>query len=433
MKIPKIFHRIWLGPNKLPSKSVKYGRTWEKHHPDWEMKLWTDDNMPNLINEKYLPICTTYSEMSDLIRYELLYRFGGVYIDTDFSDYKNIEPLIQDKDIFVSSESRRILCGGIIGSSKKHPLIKRVIDKIPEQLINTTNSTSDLRIGPTFLTNTIDYDEINVLPTPYFYPYLPGQNHLKRRIKKDGIAYAAHHWHASWLKTPKINNHPIENLSIIIPYKENDNFRKNNFNYVRNRYEELFPEAEIIIGNDTSKEAEFCRSHSINDGVKRSHGDILLISDGDVIIRKEAVRMASDLLFESPFIIPWGKCYDLNRKISRRIIKGKKNTENEMQQAYNEIRNIIPGESTYGDKVAGGCQVITKNLFNKIGGYSEKFKKWGWEDTDFCYRIKKEIGDYYILPDENIYHLFHPRPMPNNENKKLFEKNKRSNLYDNVS
>src|ERR1700730_3033568 len=40
-KIPKIIHQIWLG-SPFPEKYNKYQASWQKLHPKWIYKLWTD-------------------------------------------------------------------------------------------------------------------------------------------------------------------------------------------------------------------------------------------------------------------------------------------------------------------------------------------------------------------------------------------------------
>lgn len=201
MIVPRVFHRIWLG-SALPKKYKKYGRTWKKHHPSWEMKLWTERNLPDdLLNMNCLELCNNYSEQSDVLRYSLLYKYGGVYIDTDFENYKNIEPLLSKLDIFASSEDNYHICGGFMGSTPEHPIIKRLINLIPTTLKSTMNQPSDHRIGPKFVTENISWDEITVLPREYFYPYLPNVfRSIQIQDKADSrkTAFAAHHWAKSW-------------------------------------------------------------------------------------------------------------------------------------------------------------------------------------------------------------------------------------------
>ena len=50
--IPQIFHRIWLGDKEMPEEFVYYGETWKKLHPSWKIKLWTEENIPKLINQE---------------------------------------------------------------------------------------------------------------------------------------------------------------------------------------------------------------------------------------------------------------------------------------------------------------------------------------------------------------------------------------------
>jgi len=196
--IPKIIHHVWLGNKPFPEEFNRYRLSWMKHHPTWTMMFWDEDNLPKLINQNSLKLCNTYSEMSDVIRYELLYKYGGIYLDCDFSCYKNVEPLIKDLKLFISTEDNVHLSGGFIGSVPKHPIIKRLIRLIPKNLEMSKGKTSDLRIGPKWLTNNVRKDEITILPKEYFYPYLPWEIEKKENLKKNKICYAAHHWKRSW-------------------------------------------------------------------------------------------------------------------------------------------------------------------------------------------------------------------------------------------
>ncbi len=48
------------------------------------MRLWTDANLAELdIASRERERARTFAELSNLVRYEVLHRFGGVYVDTD--------------------------------------------------------------------------------------------------------------------------------------------------------------------------------------------------------------------------------------------------------------------------------------------------------------------------------------------------------------
>ena len=70
-------------------------------------------------------------------------------------------------------------------------------------------------------------------------------------------------------------------------YKEDSDIRKKIFDWTMRRYKFIFPEAEIIIGEDDSKSKDFCKARAINNAVAQSKYDNLLITDVDIILDKE--------------------------------------------------------------------------------------------------------------------------------------------------
>lgn len=82
MRIPRIFHHIWFG-SELPSRFKEYIKTWKRFHPGWKFMFWDEDNLPELINQRLYNKARTYAEQSDIVRLEILKKYGGVYVDTD--------------------------------------------------------------------------------------------------------------------------------------------------------------------------------------------------------------------------------------------------------------------------------------------------------------------------------------------------------------
>ncbi len=104
--------------------------TWIKNHPDWEYKLWTEKEIDalSLKNREMYDYAVNYGEKSDIARYEILYRFGGVYVDTDFESYKPLDTLHQAYDFYIGIQpldTGHVQLGiGIIGSRPGHPLLE---------------------------------------------------------------------------------------------------------------------------------------------------------------------------------------------------------------------------------------------------------------------------------------------------------------------
>nr|MBA2306899.1 hypothetical protein [Candidatus Dependentiae bacterium] len=67
-KIPKIIHQIWFGPKTPPSIFKESQESLKKHHPDWEYKLWTEEDIPSLQleNQEFYDLSQNYAEKADI-------------------------------------------------------------------------------------------------------------------------------------------------------------------------------------------------------------------------------------------------------------------------------------------------------------------------------------------------------------------------------
>lgn len=200
MIIPKILHRIWLGSAPLPSYAVEYGQTWQDNHPDWELRLWTDEEVARLsLHNRHLlnrPDMHAAAK-SDVLRYELIYQFGGLYVDTDIECFKNTEPLIGELEQFASYQTPGYLCNAVLGGTKNNRFFQKLVLGLDDSF--RTNSGILDTAGPGYLTrNVLAEDEFTKLDPKYFYPFLWTEQNLGRDNYPE--AYGAHHWVGSWFK-----------------------------------------------------------------------------------------------------------------------------------------------------------------------------------------------------------------------------------------
>src|SRR2546429_5904594 len=124
MVIPRVFHQIWLGPNPLPEEYQRYQQTWLDCHPGWELRMWTEENLPEGLRrpEAYEKLRAP-AERANILRLELLWRFGGVYVDTDFECLRSIEPLIGDAELFITLAKPGRVNNALMGSVPAHSVI----------------------------------------------------------------------------------------------------------------------------------------------------------------------------------------------------------------------------------------------------------------------------------------------------------------------
>jgi len=191
--IKKQFHQLWLGDKKMPKQWMD---TWKKKHPNWEYKVWREKDIDELglqnrdVYDRYEKI-KEYAGMSDVARVEILWKYGGVYLDADCSCRNKLDnaPFMKS-DFFCVRESERNLANGIMGSIPGHPLLEIYMLKLG-QLIDLKPAWQ--KSGPLLLTKCVELygsQRINILPT---YTFLP-ETHDNKKIKARGKVYADHYW-----------------------------------------------------------------------------------------------------------------------------------------------------------------------------------------------------------------------------------------------
>ena len=94
--IPKIVHYCWFGHNPLPPLAIKCIDSWKKFLPDYEIREWNEDNFDvNAIPYTKEAYATKkYAFVSDYARFEILYKYGGLYFDTDVEVIKPLDDIV---------------------------------------------------------------------------------------------------------------------------------------------------------------------------------------------------------------------------------------------------------------------------------------------------------------------------------------------------
>lgn len=209
--IPKKIHQIYVG-NPVPEKCKILQKTWQKYHPDWEYYLWTDKEIDEfgLRNRDLYDATPNLAQKSDIARYEILYRYGGLYVDMDFECIRPFDIFHHTLNFYAGIEYNKNLRinNALIASAPNHPILKSCIERIKEQPPAIDENLPEIekhiemvvqQTGPAFLTRVIldhiDLDRITFFPNTFFYPF-----NVNDAITTYPETFAMHHWHMSWVK-----------------------------------------------------------------------------------------------------------------------------------------------------------------------------------------------------------------------------------------
>lgn len=194
-KIPKIIHQIWIGNRQLPSKLQEYRKTWKEQNPDWEYKIWTNEQVRNYtFNNKELKFLfdqpLTLGERVDVLRYDILYQYGGIYADCDCVCLKSFDIFVYCYDffagmfppMFATMETAVFLQNCLVGAKPKHPVIKELASLLVKNWDNIEYKDDEFytTIKRTFYGLTLaamnqagkSNNTDIVMPPPYFSPII---------------------------------------------------------------------------------------------------------------------------------------------------------------------------------------------------------------------------------------------------------------------
>ncbi len=208
MSIPKKIHYIWLGGNPLPKIAEKCMASWQKYCPDYEIKRWDESNL----NIDCCEYCRQaydakkYAFASDVLRFDILYKEGGIYVDIDVEFLKSLDEFLNSK-MFSGFESSLLVNPGVIlgaepGTELFDEILKYYHNK--EFMFQPNKQETVCTITTAFLEkyglkrdNTFqEIGEFKVYPQEYFSP----KSLTDGKIRKTKNTVAIHHFAGTWIR-----------------------------------------------------------------------------------------------------------------------------------------------------------------------------------------------------------------------------------------
>lgn len=208
--IPKVIHWCWFGRGKVPSLAKKCIKSWKKILPDYEIKLWNEDNFDiesnAYVSEAYH--ARKFAFVTDYVRLYALYHEGGIYMDSDVEVLKRIDRFLEFPAFTGYEDQKPESCiTGIMGSERGGAWVKALLDEyedrhfiLPDGRMNTTTNVQYTAALMKSKGMRLDCTEehvsgfISLFPREYFCP--KAWNTGKFTFTDD--TYTIHHFSGSW-------------------------------------------------------------------------------------------------------------------------------------------------------------------------------------------------------------------------------------------
>ncbi|MGN0512997.1 MAG: glycosyltransferase family 32 protein [Lachnospiraceae bacterium] len=208
-KIPRIIHSFWFSNEKKPEIYQKCIDSWRKYCPDYKIIEWNCDNYDinqNLFMKQAFE-CRKWAFVSDVARLDVVYRYGGIYLDMDVELINSIDKMLGFDAFFAMDNCDKIDLGSGFGAVRGNQLVKKMLEEYDGIPFVNENGEMDIEPQPMrlmkyFVQSGVNeagdsqvIDNMAILSNEYFTSIMDGGDDRFWSGRELAI-----HWHnAGWL------------------------------------------------------------------------------------------------------------------------------------------------------------------------------------------------------------------------------------------
>lgn len=213
--IPRTLHQIWIGTRSISDEHAGFIQRWKDMYPDYDHIFWDNDRVESegiVPPEKHIYF---YSDQyptafkADLLRYEIIRKHGGIYIDVDTEPLRRMEDSVLDNEFFGGIQNNNEVAIGIFGGVPESKLMVDVCEDVVTNIKFHLKNEMPIKFvdqytGPVYFTMMcVPYrtnPSYTFFPPSAFYPYWFNEKHRRNEDFKKTCpsAYSVHHWTKGW-------------------------------------------------------------------------------------------------------------------------------------------------------------------------------------------------------------------------------------------
>jgi hypothetical protein len=385
--IPRVLHHIWFGPKDVPED---WRSVWRQMHPGWEHRLWREADMAGLLVNRvqldYFLERGVWHGAADIARVAILRSHGGVYVDIDSKPSRSFDGApFMDSAFFAAYEPTPSIPGrianGTIGAVAGHPILDTYAELVSKMtdLSEPWDTTGGTGLTAAVLVHRQCCQPL-ILPARTFY----ATDSRGRVVQGSETSYSSHFWAST-------NRIYPSKPAIFVPRRADGGIRDLRWDQARLRWETFGWPIHVGYHEDGPFNAAAARNAA---AAQSNEWDVAVFVDADtVVIDPKPVQRAVEMAAQTGQMVrPYTRYWMLNED------------ETDVFLANGSKR---PHTKWLRSGMAhGGVNVVPRVLWDKVGGYDERFRGWGSEDTAF-YLACRVLGGFRELPGE-VYHLWHP-------------------------
>lgn len=444
--IPKILHQLWIGDqSKRPSSLMD---SWKLKHTEWEYISWDEKEIErrNIKFECYRQIneIPEINGKADIMRWEILYEMGGVFMDADSICIEPIEPEVfltkNGFSCFENEQNRRgLVACGAMGFPPKHPLLREIIDHIKtlDLLPSVCNLRAWVTVAVSLITKKLNeghYPDFTIFPSYMFIPdHFTG---VKYQGHKKVYSYQA--WGSTYKNYSTMNGLNIPNefltpskwVSILISSYNtceeyideclesiraqighigleivwiNDGSSKENTEILKNKLSCFEAKTRFIRVIYKENTENLGIAVSLHEGINLCNNEFIIKMDSDDIMKYNRIIRQIDFMEKNPECIICGS----NIHFFTSINGEKKFTTQTNHPTEITWNNYKQKPSSWFFNHPTMC--VRKTAIIQAGNYNKSLTKTPFEDFELEIRLLKKYGKIYNIPEVLVNYRLHDK------------------------